>query len=104
MIDWARASSRLRAQPQDDARDAVADEQFFLQYICTGRARRHVLRTDMANIFRMLLLAAAFSITGPADAAIRILATTTDWGALATELGDKVDVHTATSALQDVHP
>lgn len=58
----------------------------------------------MANIFRMLLLAAAFSITGPADAAIRVLATTADWGALATELGgDKVDVYTATSALQDVH-
>ena len=34
----------------------------------------------------------------------RILATTADWGALATELGgDKVNVYTATSALQDVH-
>jgi zinc/manganese transport system substrate-binding protein len=58
----------------------------------------------MASIVRALLLAAALSIAGSADAAIRILATTADWGALATELGgDKVDVYTATSALQDVH-
>lgn len=40
----------------------------------------------------------------PAHAELRILATTADWGALATELGgDKVNVYTATSALQDVH-
>jgi zinc/manganese transport system substrate-binding protein len=39
-----------------------------------------------------------------ADAAVRILATTADWGALATELGgERVDVYVATSALQDVH-
>jgi zinc/manganese transport system substrate-binding protein len=42
--------------------------------------------------------------TGPAHAALRVLATTSDWGALAAELGgDKVNVYTATSALQDVH-
>ena len=47
-----------------------------------------------------LLLCAAF----PAHAELRILATTADWGALATELGgDRVDVYTATNALQDVH-
>jgi zinc/manganese transport system substrate-binding protein len=47
-----------------------------------------------------LLLCAAL----PAHAQLRILATTADWGALATELGgDKVDVYTATTALQDVH-
>jgi zinc/manganese transport system substrate-binding protein len=40
----------------------------------------------------------------PAHAEFRILATSADWGALATELGgDKVNVYTATSALQDVH-
>jgi zinc/manganese transport system substrate-binding protein len=40
----------------------------------------------------------------PAQAAIKILATTADWGALATELGgDRVNVYTATGALQDVH-
>ena len=40
----------------------------------------------------------------PAQAAIKVLATTADWGALATELGgDRVNVYTATGALQDVH-
>ena len=40
----------------------------------------------------------------PAHAALKVLATTADWGALATELGgDRVDVYTATGALQDVH-
>jgi zinc/manganese transport system substrate-binding protein len=40
----------------------------------------------------------------PAQAAIKVLATTADWGALAAELGgDKVNVYTATNALQDVH-
>jgi zinc/manganese transport system substrate-binding protein len=40
----------------------------------------------------------------PAQAAIKVLATTSDWGALTRELGgDKVDVYVATSALQDVH-
>jgi hypothetical protein len=58
----------------------------------------------MINIFRTLCLMAALAITGSAHAAVRILATTADWGALATELGgDKVDVYTATNALQDVH-
>lgn len=58
----------------------------------------------MAYTLRTLCLVAALAIAGPAHAALRILATTADWGALATELGgDKVDVYTATSALQDVH-
>ncbi|MCJ7452706.1 MAG: zinc ABC transporter substrate-binding protein [Steroidobacteraceae bacterium] len=49
-------------------------------------------------------LMAALFIATPAQAALRVLATTADWGSLATELGgDKVDVYTATSALQDVH-
>jgi zinc/manganese transport system substrate-binding protein len=40
----------------------------------------------------------------PAHAALKILATTADWGALATELGgERVDVYVATSAMQDVH-
>ena len=51
--------------------------------------------------------AAAFLILltcGPAQATVKILATTSDWGALATELGgDKVSVYVATTALQDVH-
>lgn len=40
----------------------------------------------------------------PSQAAIRVLATTADWGALTKELGgDRVDVYTATTAIQDVH-
>ena len=47
----------------------------------------------------LILLAGA-----PAHAVIKILATTADWGALATEIGgERVSVYTATSALQDVH-
>ena len=35
---------------------------------------------------------------------MRVLATTADWGALTKELGgDRVDVYTATTAMQDVH-
>jgi zinc/manganese transport system substrate-binding protein len=41
---------------------------------------------------------------GEAEATVKILATTADWGALATELGgDRVSVYVATSARQDVH-
>jgi zinc/manganese transport system substrate-binding protein len=40
----------------------------------------------------------------PAHADLKVLATTADWGALTTQLGgDKVNVYTATTALQDVH-
>lgn len=39
-----------------------------------------------------------------AHAKLKVLATTADWGSLATELGgDKVNVYTATTAMQDVH-
>jgi zinc/manganese transport system substrate-binding protein len=49
-------------------------------------------------------LLAALLTAAPAQAALRVLATTADWGSLTTELGgDKVDVYTATSAQQDVH-
>lgn len=57
----------------------------------------HLLRSVIA----LLLLATALPASA---AALRVLATTPDWGALATELGgDKVNVYTATSAFQDVH-
>src|SRR5215470_17296562 len=53
-------------------------------------------RTALAVLF----LGAAL----PANAALKVLATTADWAALTTELGgDRVNVYTATSALQDVH-
>lgn len=49
-------------------------------------------------------LLAMLAIATPAHAALKVLATTADWGALTAELGgDKVNVYTATSALQDVH-
>jgi len=58
-----------------------------------------MIRRLMTTCAALLLCAAL-----PAQAQLRILATTSDWGALATELGgDKVDVYTATTALQDVH-
>ena len=50
-----------------------------------------------------LLLAWILGATA-AQAAVRILATTPEWGALTAELGgDKVSVYTATTAFQDVH-
>ena len=58
----------------------------------------------MNRLIPGLCLAFALAFGLPAHAAIRILATTSDWGALAIELGgDKVNVYTATSPLQDVH-
>lgn len=52
------------------------------------------------SVLALLVLAAAL----PAHAAIKVLATTADWGALINELGgEQVNVYVATSALQDVH-
>src|SRR5262245_1678492 len=53
---------------------------------------------------RLLALLAFAIATLPAHAALKVLATTPEWGALTTELaGDKVNVYIATSAFQDVH-
>jgi zinc/manganese transport system substrate-binding protein len=58
----------------------------------------------MQGFIRSLCLAVMLVAALPAHAALKVLATTADWGSLATELGgDKVDVYTATNALQDVH-
>jgi zinc/manganese transport system substrate-binding protein len=55
------------------------------------------------QISTALMLAILFT-TCPAQAALKVLSTSADWGALVTELGgDKVDVYTATTAFQDVH-
>ena len=57
----------------------------------------------MKNSIRLL---AVLMIAGvmPAQAALKVLATTPDWGALTTELGgERVNVYVATTALQDVH-
>lgn len=54
----------------------------------------------LRTVLALVLLGAAL----PADAALSILATTADWGALAAELGgERVNVYTATTAFQDVH-
>ena len=56
------------------------------------------------NAFRGMLALLALVIALPANAALKVLATTPEWGALTTELGgDKVNVYIATSAFQDVH-
>ena len=58
----------------------------------------------MNRYLRSLCLACALAFALPAHAALKVLATTSDWGSLAGELGgDKVNVYTATTALQDVH-
>jgi zinc/manganese transport system substrate-binding protein len=52
----------------------------------------------------LLVALLALGAVMPAQAALKVLATTPDWGALTRELGgDKVDVYVATTALQDVH-
>jgi zinc/manganese transport system substrate-binding protein len=57
----------------------------------------------MKNSLRLLVLLLVAG-TLPAQAALKILATTSDWGALTTELGgERVNVYVATTALQDVH-
>lgn len=58
----------------------------------------------MIRFIRCVLALALFAGAVPAHAALKILATTADWGSLAAELGgDKVNVYTATTAFQDVH-
>jgi zinc/manganese transport system substrate-binding protein len=52
----------------------------------------------------VLLAAMAAMAALPAQAGVKVLATTPEWGALSHELGgDKVDVYVATTAFQDVH-
>jgi len=58
----------------------------------------------MLQFIRSVLALLILTAEVPAHAALKVLATTTDWGALASELGgDRVNVYVATSALQDVH-
>jgi len=58
----------------------------------------------MRDIIRGALALLLVSLALPSQAAIRVLATTADWGALTQELGgEQVDVYTATTAMQDVH-
>jgi zinc/manganese transport system substrate-binding protein len=56
------------------------------------------------NLFFILLAALLAMIAQPALAALSIFACEPEWGALSKELGgDKVNVYTATTALQDPH-
>src|SRR3954463_7551970 len=60
----------------------------------------------MNKLLNLVLAALPVSLlaAAPAGAAIKVLATTSDWGALTQELGgDKVNVYVATTAMQDVH-
>jgi zinc/manganese transport system substrate-binding protein len=57
-----------------------------------------------SDVKAVLLSIAILFFALPSFAALNILATTPEWGALATEIGgDKVSVYVATTALQDVH-
>lgn len=58
----------------------------------------------MKNPLRVLFALIAALAVLPAHAALKVFACTPEWGALARELGgDKVDVYSATTALQDPH-
>lgn len=58
----------------------------------------------MSKLIRSVLVLLLLAATLPAQAALKVLATTADWAALTTELGgDRVSVYTASSAFQDVH-
>ena len=62
------------------------------------------MTSTLALLMRSALALLVLAVALPANAAIKVLATTADWGALTTELGgDQVNVYVATSALQDVH-
>jgi zinc/manganese transport system substrate-binding protein len=75
----------------------------FLASARTARTSFEWEKQIMKFILNALLLLAC-AITLPAQAALRVLATTPEWGALTTELGgDKVNVYVATTAFQDPH-
>src|SRR5882672_8947174 len=58
----------------------------------------------MHPFIKTIVAAGALTLATPAFAVLSIFATVPEWGALAQELGgDKVDVYTATNALQDPH-
>jgi zinc/manganese transport system substrate-binding protein len=58
----------------------------------------------MKSLIRIFAILWVASAAMPAQAALKVLATTADWGALTQELGgERVNVYVATTALQDVH-
>jgi zinc/manganese transport system substrate-binding protein len=62
------------------------------------------MKNLLKNSLRILAMLSVAGATLPANAALKVLATTPDWGALTQELGgERVNVYVATTALQDVH-
>ena len=58
----------------------------------------------MLTIIRSLVMLSCLAVSFAAGAAIKVLATTPEWGALTNELGgERVNVYIATSPFQDVH-
>ncbi len=58
----------------------------------------------MKSLIRVIAMLLVAMVAIPAQAALKVLATTPDWGSLTQELGgDRVNVYVATTALQDVH-
>src|ERR1700704_2770713 len=58
----------------------------------------------MRSLVQWTMAALLFAIGAPASADLNVFATVPEWGALAEEVGgDKVNVYTATNALQDPH-
>src|SRR5262245_42464639 len=104
-----RASSRgcarsTRGTKRAPTTRSIARSSSSISTALARTARTSSRRTIMNTIIRNLAVLACLACAMPANAALKILATTADWGALATELGgDRVSVYTATSAFQDVH-
>ncbi|MBV9343808.1 MAG: zinc ABC transporter substrate-binding protein [Gammaproteobacteria bacterium] len=58
----------------------------------------------LKHLCRFLITTLVLGLALPAQAALKVLATTPDWASLLNELGgDKLNVYTATSPFQDVH-
>jgi zinc/manganese transport system substrate-binding protein len=58
----------------------------------------------MKSCLKLIVGIVFAAVAAPTPAALNVFATVPEWGALATELGgDKVNVYTATNALQDPH-
>jgi zinc/manganese transport system substrate-binding protein len=62
------------------------------------------MKLTMKHLIQAILISLFFTMTQTAHAAINVFSCEPEWGALVQELGgDKVNVFTATNALQDVH-
>jgi zinc/manganese transport system substrate-binding protein len=62
------------------------------------------MKSPLSRLTRILTLLCLLAGACPAQAAIKVLATTPEWASLTRELGsDKVNVYAATTAFQDAH-